>query len=167
MKDTDLAYLAGLVDGEAYIGIKRTKPYKGLTGRVNPGYHERIQVRMTDEQAIRFIATTLGGWYYKEKPSVAKGKPLFCYQASDRAAADILLALLPYLRVKKAQAETVLRLRAHKELPRSQTMISLPCTIPNRWGRMTQTHRRRFSEESVAHRESLYRRCKELNKIGV
>ena len=167
MRDIDLAYMAGLMDGEAYIGIKRTKPYKKLTGRVNPGYHERIQIRMTDEPAIRFIAESLGGWYYAEKPSVAKGKILYCYQASDKKASKILQALLPYFRVKQEQAQAVLRLRQHKELPRSETMVLLPCMVRNRWGKTVPVGRRRFSEESVAYRESLYQRCKELNKTGV
>ena len=50
-----LAYIAGLMDGEAYIGIKKSKPYKSLTGRVNPSYHERIQIRMVDEERWRGV----------------------------------------------------------------------------------------------------------------
>lgn len=165
--ETDLAYIAGLVDGEAYIGIKKSRANKHLTGRVNPGYHERIQVRMVDESAIKFIAETLGGWYYKEKASVAKGRPLYSYQASDKAAAKILRLLLPYLKVKKRNALTVLELRKHKELPRKQTTISLPCMIPNRWGKLVEIGRRRLSKESVEYRDSLYQECKRLNRTGI
>jgi len=163
----DLAYIAGLADGEAYIGIKKSPPYKRLTGRVNPAYQERIQIRMVNERAIRFLAETLGGWYYQEKPSVANGKPLYCYQASDKAAGNILRLLLPYLRVKRPQAKTVLLLRQHKELPRSQTTISLPHMIPNRWGKLVEIGRRRLSKEAVEYRESLYQECKRLNKTGI
>ena len=105
--DLDLAYIAGLVDGEAYIGIKKSKAYK-CQGRKTQGYHARIQIRMVDECAIRFLAETLGGWYYKEKPHSNKGRPLFCYQASDKKAENILRSLLPFLRVKQENAQTVL-----------------------------------------------------------
>ncbi len=66
---------------------------------------------MVDEAAIRFIAETLGGWYYAEKAHGHKGRPLFCYQASDKSAETILRQVLPYLRVKRHSAEAVLRLR--------------------------------------------------------
>lgn len=166
-KDIALAYIAGLVDGEAYIGIKRTKAYKNLTGRINPSFQERIQVRMVDKEAIEFIADTLGGWYYREKPSSKNGRPLYCYQASDKSAAEILQSLLPYLRVKRAQAEVVLKLRANKELPRSETTSLHKVTCKNRWGQMQEVNRRMLSDETIAHRQSLYERCKELNATGI
>jgi len=116
MKKTDLAYIAGIVDGEGYVGIKRSKPYE-CQGRTTPGYHPRIQVRMVDEPAIRFLARSLGGWYYKEKPHCNNGRPLYCYQASDRSALRILGYLRPFLKVKRRQASLLFRLayvRRHK-----------------------------------------------------
>jgi LAGLIDADG endonuclease. len=65
MKETDIAYIAGLIDGEGYIGIKKDRGYQ-CQERKTPGYHARIAIHMVDEQAIKFIAETLGGWYYKE-----------------------------------------------------------------------------------------------------
>ena len=166
MKATDKAYIAGLIDGEGYVGIKKLKPYK-YTGRVHPGYTERIQVRMVDEPAIKFIAEMCGGWYYREKPSCKNGRPLFCYQASDGAAAKILKTLLPYLRVKKEQAKTVLLLRRHKDLPRSQTMVKVPVSITGRWGKVITVRRERHCEKTIQYRELLWQKCKDLNKVGV
>lgn len=65
MKETDIAYIAGLVDGEAYIGIKKTNS-NSHNDRTTPGYCARIQIRMVDEPAIKFISETLGGWYYRK-----------------------------------------------------------------------------------------------------
>ena len=59
------AYLAGIMDGEAYIGIKKSHRSHGC---INAIYHERIQIRMVDEQAIKLFRETFGGSYYKEKP---------------------------------------------------------------------------------------------------
>lgn len=159
-----LAYLAGLIDGEGYIGIKKSNPYNHLTGRVNPGYHERLQIRMVDEAAIKLLANTLGGWYYKEKPSVAQGRPLYCYQASDRKAAGILKILLPYLIIKRESANTVLLLRDSKNNPdRAKTdKIS-----KSRWGTPMTGQKVMLSPAAVEYRESLYQRCKALNRTGI
>lgn len=168
MKDElELAYIAGLVDGEAYIGIKKIKAYR-CQGRVTPGYHARIQIRMVDEQAIQFIADSLGGWYYKEKPSATNGRPLFCYQASDKKAERILRLLAPYLRVKKEQAQTVLRLRElQAEGPKHRTKITGYRNFPNQYGTVRRVANKCFSDEYVAWCEAFYQRCKELNETGV
>jgi hypothetical protein len=159
-----LAYLAGLADGEAYIGIKKSKPYKNLTGRVNPSYHERIQIRMVDEEAIKFLATELGGWYYKEKSHSGKGKPLYCYQASDKKASEIIKKLLPFLLVKKQVADTVLKLRAEKDNPEK---VKTAAVSRSRWGTPMTGQRTTLSPAAVARREALYIKCKEINAVGI
>lgn len=135
-----LAYLAGIVDGEGYVGIK-----KSTAKHVTPGYHERIQIRMTAEPAISLFAETFGGNYYREKPHANNGKPLYCYQASDAIAAEILRQLLPYLRVKHRVACEVLELRAMKQEPKTWRVMPRP------------EHLRR---------EQAYLRCKAANRVG-
>jgi intein/homing endonuclease len=147
--ETTLAYLAGLIDGEGYIGVKKTN----AKNSVSPLYHERIQMRMVHEGAIALLASTLGGNYYRERPHANNGRPLYCYQASDAKAAEILERLLPYLVVKREAAENVLRLRASKNDPRAR-----------RRGGMTQ--RRLMAPEVLAEREAIYLRAKELNRVG-
>ena len=164
MDNNRLAYLAGLADGEAYIGIKKSKPYKNLTGRVNPSYHERIQIRMVAEEAIILFADELGGWYYKEKPHSGNGKPLYCYQASDKKACEILNKLLPFLIVKKQSAETVLELRLEKDNP---DKIKTTAICLSRWGTPMTGQRTTLSPEAIERRELLYQKCKALNAVGV
>jgi hypothetical protein len=165
--DTTLAYIAGLVDGEAYIGIKKTKAYR-CQGRVTPGYHERIQIRMVDEAAIKFISESFGGWYYKEKPNAVKGRPLYCFQASDLSAESILRAILPYLRIKRESAETVLRLRTLKRTTsQHRTKITGQRSFPNKYGTIRMVATKCLSDEFVAQCDILYLRCKTLNRVGV
>jgi hypothetical protein len=149
MNSTTLAYLAGLIDGEGYIGIKRTHRKDAMS----PIYHERIQVRMVMEGSIKHLTRTLGGAYYCEKARVKNGRPLFCWQASDALAASILTQLLPYLIIKNASAKTVLRLRRSKEDPRAR--------------RRGSPAKRTMNLSVLAYRERLYLRCKELNRVGV
>ena len=158
MKQTDIAYIAGLVDGEGYIGVKRvTTKYNG---RVNPAYQERIQIRMVDEQAIKFISDSLGGSYYEEKPHAHKGRPLFCYQASDRLAVRILKTLLPYLKVKKLVAEKVLEFHELRANPIKQPV---KIKMMGRWGNEIEATRYRFSPEYLSKCEQFWTDCSDLN----
>lgn len=162
MEQTDLAYIAGILDGEGHIGIKKTVTRRN--GRINPQYQERIAVRMVDEPAIRFIAETLGGNYYSERPHAHNGRPLYCFQATDRQAASMLEAVLPYLRVKRQNALAVLELRKRKERP---DRIAVERQWIDQWGRNTVFTRWLHSPNEIAARESLYELCKALNHAPI
>jgi hypothetical protein len=168
MKRTDIAYIAGLVDGEGCIRIKKTKAYK-CQGKVTPSYHAVIQIRMVDEQAIKFIAETLGGWYYREKPSCNNGRPLYCYQASDKKVENILRVLLPYLRVKELAARKVLELRELQNTPRKEkrTKIVGYKNFPNSYGTQRMVKVTALSDEYIAKCDTLYEQCKSINAVGV
>lgn len=149
-----MAYLAGIVDGEGYIGIKRSRAY-GCQGRRTPSFQERIQVRMVDEQAIKTLAETLGGWYYKEKSHAAKGRPLYCYQASDLAACVVLRKLLPFLSVKARQAQAVLAFRADRAAWRK------------RMEKSGDTKRSMYPPSVIAEMEQRWLALKEMNHVGI
>jgi len=143
MKQNEIfAYLAGLLDGEGYVGIKKTQHRKDC---INPQYHERIQIRMVEEKAIKLFKETFGGNYYQEtEHSKYSKKPLYCYQASDKLAAEIIIILLPFILIKKRQAEFILRLRKNKENPKSKNWRTItPC--------------------SLAYREKLYQKIKTIH----
>lgn len=162
MKETDKAYIAGLLDGEAYIGIKRNTTLRN--GRINPGYQERIQVRMVDEQVIKFLAEILGGSYHKQKPSAVNGRPLYCFHASDKMAVNILRTILPYLRVKRTVAEAVLKLRDLKDNPHKESTI---IEMKNRWGQITKFKRWHYSPAHIETCQQLWQACKDLNRVGI
>lgn len=141
-----LAYLAGIVDGEGYIGIKRSATPKH---QVSPRFCERIQVRMIHEDSIKLLHETLGGNYYRERMGQRRGRPLFCWQASDAQAANVLTALLPYLRIKRENAMAALEMRKSKSDPLARKRGS--------------PAKRVMDPTVIAHRQTLYERCKTLN----
>ena len=146
-KNELIAYLAGLVDGEGYVGIKKTNSRKDCR---NPQYHERIQIRMTEESAIKLFKETFGGNYYHESMhSKYSKRPLYCYQASDKLAADTIKKLLPFLTIKKPQALAILELRKSKNDPNSRLRGS-PAKRP-------------MKPEIVQFRESLYQKIKAIH----
>jgi hypothetical protein len=149
MKDTTLAYLAGLIDGEGYVGIKRTH----RKDAVSFIYHERIQVRMVHEGSIRLLST-LGGAYYREHGYQGMGRrPLWCWQASDALAARMIATLFPYLVIKRANARLLLALRKSKEDPRAR--------------RRGSPAKRVMNAAVLRYRDRLYVRCKALNHAPV
>jgi hypothetical protein len=164
--ETDLAYLAGLIDGEGCIRIKKTKAYR-CQNRQTPGYHASISVRMVDEASIAFLHETLGGWYYLEKWRHSEGRPLFCWQASDQVAGSVLRALLPYLRLKRQQAETVLELLELKTgSGKHRTKITGYRNFPNQHGTARTVPNLALSDEFVARCDALYLRCREQKRAA-
>lgn len=165
-RDVDIAYIAGLIDGEGCIRVKKNRAYE-CQGRATPGYHASVQVRMVDEGAIRFLAENLGGWYYREKKHAAKGRPLFCYSASDKRAETILRAILPYLRVKQDAAENVLALRdLQSETRAHRTKIVGYRDFPNQHGTVRRVPNLAFTDEYVSRCEAFFLRSKGLNLVG-
>jgi hypothetical protein len=160
--ETDLAYLAGLIDGEGCIRIKKAKAYR-CQGRRTPSYTPAIHVRMVDEPAIAFLEETLGGWTYKEKPHSRGGRPLFCWQASGNVAAGVLRALRPYLRIKGEQADVALELVTLKtESQKHRTKVLGYRDFPNQYGTVRRVPNLALSDEYVERCDALYRRCREL-----
>lgn len=166
---TDIAYCAGLIDGEGCIRVKRSKPYRHLTGRVTPAYSLTIQVRMVEEAALAFLRDTLGGWYYAEKtPHSANGRPLFCWQATDTVAEAVVRAIRPYLRVKAQQADLALEFRAlQADRQRHRTKITGYRNFPNKYGTPRQVANLGYSDEYVAACDAVYERSRALNRVGV
>ena len=110
MKETDLAYFAGLFDGEGCISIvKSHQPTKH--------YHYILCLRISsiDEWLMRLWQSNFGGSLRKSIPSTpcvtsgATRKPVWIWQGWARTAVPVLEALLPYLRLKRPQAEIALK----------------------------------------------------------
>ena len=165
--ELELAYLAGIVDGEGYIGIKRSKAYR-CQGRATAGYHARIQIRLVDEPALRVLAEPLGGWYYRERAGGANRRPLFCYQASNQKARRVLQLLLPYLRVKRRVASFVLSFLTLKDGAKQyRTKVTGHRTFTGQHGQSITVRTICLSDAYVALCHQCYDDCKRLNRVGV
>lgn len=111
-----LAYCAGIIDADGTIGIKRSTYGARVVGdRSQPSYSERVCVKQVEKAAVLLMKETFGGTLYLASPSTKNGNPLWAWQATDKRAANCLRAVLPYLRIKRFQAENCLALRCVKE----------------------------------------------------
>ncbi len=158
-----IAYIAGIVDGEGCIRIKKTTPD---IGRVTPGYSASLVVKMVDREAVTLLKEFFGGCLYKEKPSVEKGNPLFCYGVSDNKALFAIKSILPYLLIKKDQARKVLVLgRLKKRSNKHRTKITGYRNFPNRFGTERMVPNLALSDEFVSWCEKLFQECKNLKRF--
>jgi hypothetical protein len=161
------AYLAGAMDSDGSIGLRRSTYAMRVGGDARvPVYSERIGLKQVTPQIPTLLRDAFGGSLMLQQPSVTKGRPLYYWEATNKIAAGALVTLLPYLRIKRAQAEVLLELRASKDLPRSVTHVHREA-IPQRTGTGTHMIRRmEMSPETLVIRQALYLRIKELNKMG-
>lgn len=111
-KETDIAYLAGIIDGEGsiYIGNFSCNP-KTKT----PYYQTNIQVTNTDKPLIDWLQCTFGGLISKrtrKQHAENSRKQAYVWTASGERLTHLCELLLPFLICKRKQAEIMLEMRA-------------------------------------------------------
>jgi len=110
-------YLAGILDGEGYIGISSRK----MSGRRN--YVERVVIVLSAKggglKVLEYFKRYYGGKIYKKKiykykTSFNPNRVLWGYEASHLKARKILKDLLPYLIIKRQQANLAIKCGSNK-----------------------------------------------------
>jgi len=137
-----LAYLAGIIDGEGNISIKKTVQQGKST---SPVYREKLYVKMTDGHAIWLLQNRFGGVPRLKKTLKPGDSVPLEYEVTDAKASKILLTLIPYLKEKKDQAELVLSFRRRLDKKSYQSSFQ---TLP---------------KEELREREALYLHVKALH----
>jgi len=107
-----LAYMAGLFDGEGHISIShRRYPKTAPTRRPYSGLSVRIGIGNKSVAACELFRENFGGCLYRDAQNIRKVGGVHRWALSDLAVEWPLKALLPYLRIKKPQAELALIFR--------------------------------------------------------
>lgn len=105
----EIAYVAGIIDGEGCIGFSYKKNKTG---------HERltliIQVDMTCHEVPEALRTQFGGTIFLINSKDEKHKSHSCWKIYQDEAGEFLKLILPYLIVKKRQAELALAYLKYK-----------------------------------------------------
>lgn len=152
-----LSYLAGAIDADGTIGIKKSTYSMRVTGdSTRPTYSERVALRQVTRVVPELLRDTFGGTFYEHKGQ-GKGKNLFSWQITDMKCAAAVRLLLPYLRIKKDQALNVLDLRKTKEQ-------SKRFRVRRGRGHAGSSGR---SDKHSNRMEALYIEAKRLNTVGV
>lgn len=116
MDSLTFAYLAGAMDSDGYFSIKRSTYHIRVRGdAVNAVYSEKMGLHQVTPEIPELLKECFGGSMYLAAAQTPNSKPMYRWTATDTKAAQACEALLPYLRVKRKQAETLLELRQSKD----------------------------------------------------
>lgn len=104
--EIDIAYCAGIIDGEGSIIIGKGKQRIGL----GYSYEVLVSVHMMDGYVPKYLAECFGGKCSKTSVlhNNRKGDFAYYYHANGSRARVFLAMILPYLKIKKRQAEIAL-----------------------------------------------------------
>ena len=123
---TDLAWTAGFVDGEGYVGIT----WKSHDHRVASAV---VSIANTNVDALRAIQEWFGGFLQIRPIRKLRGprmtRPCGMLVLTNRKARDILLAIRPYLRVKGGQADLVLQFDGMQRFRGGTRALHIPQSI--------------------------------------
>jgi|TARA_B100001741_G_C16523937_1_gene586126 hypothetical protein len=111
MDKTEIAYLAGLFDGEGNIQYKQYMRKRRNNEKAYPTWSIRMEVSMTDESIIRYIHEVLGvGTVGKRPPhKTSMGKKMqYRWRCGFRDAYYVCCLFWPYAHVKLPQIQKII-----------------------------------------------------------
>lgn len=141
--ETELAYVAGLLDGEGTIAIAKQKPNSGSK---SIKYILKIHITNTHLGVLLQCQKQFGGYICSKTHYYYRRKACYEWVLLVSKAKEFLKAILPYLVIKKEQAELGL------------SFLETRTACFDR--------RRGLSKEELNLRESYYLRMKQINQRG-
>ena len=143
LSETQLAYLAGMIDGEGSICITKARNKKA--GRLGYGYRPVVHVASTNS----VVLNTLQRWTGLGKARLfddarENRKARWQWMIWSNQAAQIVNAVLPFLIIKKSQANLFLKFIKLKK-------------------GMGKTGRTGLTDNQWSEQDTIYQRMKELN----
>jgi len=115
---SELAYTAGIIDGEGCINLSRSKSKK-----CKNGYTVQLLVAVgnTNEWLIQWLHFRYGGHMQYHKEMKLRWKDKWIWQIKCRQASSFLELILPYLKIKRPQAELGIAFQQAKKWCSSKT----------------------------------------------
>ena len=109
MKKTDLAYIAGLFDGEGCIRINKNSAKHNY-------YTMHVMVNMSWQWMPEFLRCCFGGAVHKRKMDkyYPNAKDQWCWLINGQEAVEFLTSVMPYLKLKRAEAELAIVFQSKK-----------------------------------------------------
>jgi len=135
-------YLAGLLDGEGYIGITK---HSNKRARLGFDFRPTVSIDMCRaDELLKVIAEKYGGLYYDRKRRPSHRQPISQISIDYYKVKNILQDVLPYLIIKREQAELLLRFLEY-----------------------TAGDERHVTDDDLRNQVELYNELKKLNIRGV
>jgi len=144
-RQTTLAYIAGIIDGEGTIRIHKSKPYTKNKHK-NYSYSAGIGVGMVEKVIPLLLQEVFGGALNEE--CVPDRRSIWRWQVSGRMSVyKILEEIAPYLIVKYEQAQAVMEFCKDWHTPFNRQLG--------------------LDSQELQRREDAYQKLRKLNSVGV
>lgn len=113
-----MSYLAGIIDGEGYIGINKRMP--SLANRMTvPRYDPRIAVTMCECEAVKLLCNTFGASLGQRPGRSNNARGSWSFDITNHRAAKVATIITPFLLIKKKQAQLIIELDLLRQQSRS------------------------------------------------
>lgn len=156
MSKLTAAYVAGFVDGEGYIGI--IKDNRRITFRRTDHYEAVLKIANTNKEIIDWFFKSFGGNVH-HRIMEENQKDAHYWTLAGEKVIPFLDKIMPYLKMKRKQAEIVKKLR--------KTYCSESYKYINREARNGGHLTSKTTKEDILKlRENLYKQIRELNHRG-
>ena len=111
LSNEELAYIAGIIDGEGHLGISKNTTKRQR--QRNPKYQSEICVINTDKRLMDWLESKMGGLINARNmngKNVKKDiwKISYRWRIQESLHPELLNLILPYLVIKKRQAELII-----------------------------------------------------------
>jgi hypothetical protein len=125
LRPTELAYIAGVIDGEGTIGIYRL----GSTGY----YQMKVCISNCSRPLLEWVRERVGGALVRVAKATPKKREAWQLVISQYQAAPLLLECRGYLQVKRAQADLAVRYMEEYEPARGRASPTEQQVARRRW----------------------------------
>ena len=120
MKDTNVAYIAGLFDGEGCVSYKQYMRKRSHNKKAYPTWQIRLEMAMTDKSILIWVCEVLGvGTVTEKKYKTAYRvgwKKQWRWRCSHRDAYYVSCLLFPYAHIKLAGIQKIISHYAKRRL---------------------------------------------------
>jgi len=120
MKDTNIAYIAGLFDGEGCVSYKQYVRKRSHNKKAYPTWQIRLEIAMTDRSILIWVCEVLGvGTVTEKKYKTAYTvgwKKQWRWRCSHRDAYYVSCLLFPYAHIKLAGIQKIISHYAKRRL---------------------------------------------------
>jgi Txe/YoeB family toxin of Txe-Axe toxin-antitoxin module len=106
MSKLTASYLAGYLDGEGYFGIYIVR---------EKHYISCIKAVSVNREVIEWLKNSFGGYFHERKFKNDNWKNAYCWTLTDKRVVPFLKKIIPYLKIKRKQAEVILKREKLKE----------------------------------------------------
>ena len=116
LTETDVAWIAGLLEGEGYFGIDNRSKDRYEVSKTPPAPF--IKVSMVDEDIIQRLSKLLDKSYFSPSRKTVQGKQVYTLHIGEKEKVlSILQKILPYMGVRRAEriTECISHLQTWKE----------------------------------------------------